>query len=233
MRRYRSLALLLLYLVSFTSCKKSSTSPELPLGPPLLLSLSAVDISVPTNATANVKMLVGEGLRDLSTARQFFDLAKGKTSQGVHPTWSWRTELTPYQITIQATRNNDETVAWELRMNGQAGGSVTLNNWLAVEITAAADAKSGVFKYYVVNTQSISAEGDWIIDAQNVKTINVQTNGKNFAYLSNADRSGNFQVQDLNGRKTFEASWDTSGAGSWAEYDPSSGQVTDSGTWTG
>lgn len=233
MKRYRSLALLLLYLVSFTSRKKSSTSPELPPGPPLLLSLSVVDISVPANAPANVRTLIGEGLRDLSTARQFFDLAKSKAPQGVHPIWSWRTELTPYQITIQATRTNDETVAWELRMNGQAGGSVSLNNWLAAEVTATADAKSGTLKYYVLNTTASSSEGNRLINAQNAKTIHVQTNGKNFAYLSNADTSGNFQVQDMNGRKTFEASWDTSGAGTWAEYDPSNGQVTNSGTWSG
>lgn len=232
MKQNRLLSLCLpLLLISIFSCRKSSTSPELPPGPPLLLSLSVVDISVPANAPANVRTLVGEGLRDLSTARQFFDLAKGKAPQGVHPTWSWRTELAPYQITIQATRNNDETVAWELRMNGQAGGSVSLNNWLAAEVTAAAEAKSGTFKYYVLNTTTLSSEGNWRIDAQNAKTINVQTNGKNFAYLSNADRSGNFQVQDMNGRKTFEASWDTNGAGMWAEYDPISGQVTGNGTW--
>lgn len=231
MKRYCLLPLSLL-LISTFSCKKSSTPPELPPGPPLLLSLSVVDISVPANAPANVRTLIGEGLRDLSTARQFFDLAKGKTPQGVHPTWSWKTELAPYQITIQATRTNDETVAWELRMSGQGGG-VPLNNWLAVEVTATADAKSGTFKYYVVNTQTISAEGNWLINAQNVKTINVQTNGKNFMFASNADKSGSFEVRDVNAKKTFEASWDTSGAGTWTEYDPVSGQVTDSGTWSG
>lgn len=215
-------------------CSESPTPPqEQPPGPPQLIGLSLLTFRLPANTPTEVINTSNEGLADLSFALQMFSRAGGKAPLGQHPDWEWKTDSFPYELIVKAKRLNTETVAWELRMDGgENSGSIVLNNWLAADGTTQNDGKSGAFKIYQTATTRIDAEASWTLDDQNVNTIHSETNGKRFDYTGNPDASGNFSVHTTSGQKLFEASWNASGAGSWAAYDAATGQQTGSGTWS-
>ena len=159
-----------------------------------------------------------------------FKVAKGIPPSGKHPDCEWKSEFTPNQVTIKAIRVNGETVAWELRLDGGAAQSgPVLINWLAAEGTIQSDGSTGSFKMYTTNTTSLSAETAWSKRDNGVLNIVSEKNRQKFSYSINLDNSGNFLITDANGMKTFEATWNTSGAGSWISYDPSTGQQTGNG----
>lgn len=238
MKSFKCFYSVLLFAVALNFvCSESpmqSQPPQPEPGPPSLPNFSLINFTFPANAPDVVSMRNGEALGDLAFALQMFDLAKGKTPAGKHPDWEWKTDLTPYQVTIQAHRLNGEAVAWQLRMDGgpQQGGGLILINWLAAEGTIQSEGSIGSFKMYITNTTILSAETSWSRAGDGALRIESEKSQQQFSYTIDPDNSGGFLITDANGMKTFEANWDSSGAGSWIVYDPATGLQVDSGSWT-
>ncbi|MFQ5752552.1 MAG: hypothetical protein ACE5HI_11195 [bacterium] len=225
---------ILILCVIHLSCNPTEPEPT----PPQLPDKSIMLINFPTNAPSQVNDVVEELTTDIIYCFQMFDSAKGENPIGKHPNWTWRTHYETthenFEVTIIAKVVSENSISWEIILDGTHFGT-SYDNFLFLEGTTQPDGKSGSLDVYSFYDNEILIELGWTKNKQGVLSLSDDNPSpsylKRFDLIGHPDGSGSLTVtkKDI---KIFEASWDATGAGSWVTYDATTGQQTDSGSWS-
>lgn len=223
----------LIYLLFTAACKESPNTPQQRVHvPPILPDRSIIKYNYPANAPAEVDTSLGECRGDLNFVFILMEFAKDSLPEGQYPEWMWSVETSPYAMIIKAKVLAENIVQWQIVLNSdEVIGENFPNNWLQSTGTITDRDKSGAFDIFEPFNENLLAQTTWSRNDDGTLEMNTQKNQKNYQFISNPDQSGNIVVTGQS-IKLFEASWDASGAGSWASFDASTGQQTGNGEWS-
>lgn len=218
-------------LLTISAC--STNSPNNPNGsnntPPTIPNLTAITISVPSNAPANIKGMILAANSITGLGYVYINAVAGNQPIFDNGTWTWilNGSLT---ITLIASENSDGSVSWELILDGtETTSNTVLSNWTAMTGNSSQDGMSGNWVIYNLNSTQAAGNATWQTDSQGNVTVKLTTDALVVNAKGNSDGSGEIVIFQ-NSIKIYEASW-TADGGSWVAYDPSTGEKTDEGVW--
>lgn len=233
--RLSLVALLLTAVLPFWACGEgdSGTNPEQePL--PTIPSQATFTVQVPTNAPPQVKGYVLSINNLVNAGFTWITAAANHQPSGSGGQYEWKATVYGVSVSLKAVVNRTTSeVQWTLTLDGtdQISGT-TYNNWVAMTGTTDLQAKNGQVTLYEINTSDVAGQLAWTTRDNGERTINATSpDGSSWAVNLASDGSGSLVVMQY-GNKVFEASWDSNGAGTWASYDPFTGQQTGSGSWS-
>lgn len=234
--RNRTLAAALIGFLLLSSCKNNGSSSLNPLeqgqNAPKLPTADRFTLKVPANAPTEVQ-LIGQTVNAMvSIGFAYLNAAATQEPTGSNGTWEWKATSQGLTVTIKATYDEAEkVVSWSVTIDGtdQQSGQ-TFNNWVAMNGTSDMEGASGHIYIYSPNSTTVASEVTWTTNNDELQ-FTITSEGTTWQAVVKSDGSGSITTM-TNGKKTFEASWDASGAGTWASYDPTTGEQTGSGSWT-
>ncbi len=219
------------------SCNNNGSSSLNPLDQgkekPKLPTQDQFTLKVPTNAPPQVQGIAQTLNGMVALGFGYINQAANSEPTGSNGTWEWKATSQGLTITIKAVYDEaEQQVTWTATLNGtdQTSGT-TFNNWTFLSGTTDMDGANGHITIFETNSTTVLAEIDWTTSASNERTITLTSGATTWKAVVKSDGSGSLMVME-NGKKTFEASWDASGAGTWATYDATTGEQTGSGSWT-
>ena len=234
-RNLKHVVVISLLALIFSSCSSNSpNSPEDQNKPPAIPSTSNLKVTVPQNAPAELQLgaQTANALLTFGLNTWLNSIANTQPSGG-NGNWQWTVTAQGITVTLKAVEGSDGSVSWTLTLNGtdpQTGD--TYNNWVAMTGTTSADGKSGSFTIYEENSTTVAVTATWSTNEAGTTTVTIETpDGDSWAITSNADGSGTMVIKE-NGKKTYEASWNSASAGTWTSYNPETGEQTGSGSWS-
>jgi hypothetical protein len=151
-------------------------------------------------------------------------------------TWTWSLVQGTLTVTTTATKQNDGSYMWSVKLNGtDPYTDSTYNNWVAITGTSTSDKKSGNFNTYARNTTVVIGNVVWSTDANGKLTATFTSYGNGLStgkgvVVNNSDDSGELDLY-TGSVVTYKSTWVASGAGTWWTYD-STGTQTGTGTWS-
>ncbi|HEY6952530.1 MAG TPA: hypothetical protein VI758_08980 [Bacteroidota bacterium] len=152
-------------------------------------------------------------------------------------TWTWLLSQGTLTLTTTATKQPDGSFAWTVKVNGtDPTTDSTYTNWVALSGTSSADAKSGNFNTYLVNSTTPAGNVVWSKDASGNLTatftyyVNGTPTGK-AVVVNNTDNSGELQMF-TGTTMTSKSVWAANGSGTWWTYEIGTGTQTGTGTWS-
>ncbi len=208
------------------SSPENDNVPELP-------DLNKLRINVPQGAPPQVQGIALAVNSFISMGYGWLGPAYGKSPTGSDGTYEWKVTDRTLTITVRAVVQSDGSAKWTVTLNGtDPTTGETFNNWVAVSGSTDAKSKTGQFTIYEPNTTNVAAQINWTEDDKGNLNITMSTSeGQTWRVTSKADGSGSLVVEE-NGKKTFEASWTSDGSGTWASYNPDTGEQIGSGSWS-
>lgn len=225
-------------LASIWACgnDESPTNSNKPV-PPKLPAASTVSINLPQNAAAPVRSFYNNVYVLLNGVLNHYEKVKNQIPTYSNPIWTWTYNIAGFHITLEAVALTADSSSWKILFSGNA-----LNNWISATGKATADGKYGTWRFYFLNSTALQGSAIWQKNDQNVLAIDatqfrdlsptddIPGSFVDIKLIGNPDGSGSLKVTEK-GAKIFESTWEASGAGSWAAYDPVTGQQTDGGSW--
>ncbi|MGD9898772.1 MAG: hypothetical protein AB7T22_06550 [Calditrichaceae bacterium] len=143
-------------------------------------------------------------------------------------TWVWTTVNNGLTITIRATIGDDDSIVWQMILDGSAG-ILVYDNWLAMEVYQTGDRKSTSWTFYQINSDQAAFVSSCTTDDDGNVHCTFDFGIFSHESTANIDGSGSFLIYN-NGNLIFESHWDSSGNGWWKKYN-SSGVEIAGGTW--
>lgn len=226
------LAFIVCGLLIVGACGKdeSPTNSNEPV-PPKLPAASTVSINLPQNAAAPVRSFYNDVYVPVNGVLNHYEKVKNQIPSYSNPIWNWTYNSAGYHIMLEAVALPADSSSWKILVSGNS-----LNNWISATGKATADGKWGAWRFYLYNSTALQGSAIWQKNEQNVLAIDatrfrglnptdeIPGNFVDIKLMGNPDDSGSLKVTEK-GAKIFESMWEASGAGSWAAYDPVTGQA--------
>ncbi len=152
-------------------------------------------------------------------------------------TWTWTSVQGTLTLTTSATKQNDGSYAWSVKLNGtDPFTDSTYNNWVAITGTSTSDNKTGNFNTYNPNTTVLLGNVAWSTGADSVLTATLTSynngtlTGKGVV-VNNPNSTGELDLY-TGTVLTYKSIWKADGTGTWYTYDATTGNQTGTGTWS-
>ncbi len=220
-----------LFGLFLASCAEDKpTEPEKTT--PVELNIKTVDVPSAMKQISDPKAAATLGYVSLTNSfnlyQTFFHIPQ--TATGADGKFTWTNgglSLTMFQT------NSGGNNTWKMVVSG-TDGTVTYNNWVAMEASQSADETNGWMKIYKENSTEVASEWTWTSDSNGKYTFTLISYDENeinkIQITSNPDLSGELRFF-TNNVLVSKTTWDKDGNGQWWEYD-AQGNLTDSGSWS-
>lgn len=220
-------------LLAMTAC--SNNSPNNPNDSnnttPTIPDLTAIAISIPENAPVNIKAMISVANNIVGLGYVYIDIVSENQPALENNKWIWKNTYGSLTITlIASSSNSDGSINWQLILDGtESSTNIVFSNWTAMSGTSSRDGMSGSWVIYNLNSTQAAGNATWQTDSQGNITVNLTTDALVVDAKGNSDGSGEIVIVQ-NNVKIYEANW-TADGGSWAAYDPFTGEKIDEGIW--
>jgi hypothetical protein len=223
--------ILLPFLCFFLQCaEKEPVDSELaPISFPQSILLEApFSPHAPTRITASIATFNNF----MKTAQLYLNTISQIDPTVDHNSYVWAIQLQGKQITVTGTRQQDDSIAWEVSVLDVGNGSEKQEPWIALKgTTTDSDVSPQEWIIFQENStailvrMSITKSSDGEVSAT-IEDVNMQLREE---ILNNVDHSGEYR--EFAGQvKIYEALWASDGSGyytAWTE----AGELSDEGRW--
>jgi hypothetical protein len=221
-------------MLAITACNNNSpTNPESDNNnsntPPALPNVAPLTISFPQGAPNDIQAMIFAANSLTGLGAVYMNALANSQPTYSNGKWTWIYNKDSLTITLTAVSNPDETVSWELILDGtETLTNTVFSNWTAMAGTTSKDGSSGSWVIYFANSTQVAGNAEWQIDSQGDVTARLTTGDLIIEAQGSQDGSGAVTITQ-NGEKLFESTWTATG-GTWTYYNPETGE-TQTGAW--